>query len=295
MIEDKRIKENKPSFLLLHTDRVKLNKNWNFTNIVSPFYRIYLVHGGRGQLSNPEATIVMEQGFLYMIPSFTLCNYSCQDFLEQHFIHFTEEIPAGRSLFFSNRKLFRVRARDTDILLFKRVLDLHPGRDLRRSNDPYVYQQSPALLDSKELSYRLPLHVQMETEGILMQLLSRFLASPQYHISRIGGVPPRLYETVEYIQSNLEQQLTVASLAMRAHLHPDYFARVFREKLGEGPLEYIRHKRIERAQFLIITTEASFNEIAFDTGFESASYFSRTFKKFTGMSPGEYRLTHRKV
>ncbi len=290
------MKEIRPSLLLLHTDRVKLNKNWSFRNVVSPFYRIYLIEEGEGQLDNSETTVVLEKGFLYLVPSYTSCNYSCSHYLEQHYIHFTEEVQGGRSLFFSNRKLFKVPAAAGDLLLFTRAVGLHPGRNLRRSNDPVVYQQSPALLDSKGLNYRLPLHVQMETEGILMQLVSRFLASPEYHRSR-GRTPvrPRLYETLEYMQHHLNQPLTVASLAQRAHLHPDYFSRIFREEVGEGPLGYIRHKRIEQAQFLIITTESSFSEIAFDTGFESVSYFSRVFKKFTGMSPGRYRTTHRRV
>lgn len=289
------MKELRPSLLLLHTDQLELNKHWNFSNVVSPFYRLYLAEAGQGLLVAPKSSIVIEQGFLYLVPSYTLCSYSCDDYLHQHYIHFTEELHAGRSLFFSNRKIFKVPAHTNDILLFKRVLELNPGRNLRRSNDPRIYQQSPALLDSKELNYRLPFHVQLETEGILIQLLSRFLASPQYHVSRTGAMPLRLHETLEYIQDNLGQPLTVATLAKQSHLHPDYFSRIFREEIGEGPLEYIRHKRIERAQVLIITTESSFSEIAFDTGFESLSYFSRVFKKYTGMSPGSYRLTHQRV
>lgn len=289
------MKEVRPPLWLLHTDRVKLNKHWSFTNVVSPFYRVYLITAGKGLLVNPKATIEMEEEFLYLVPSYTLCNYSCSDYLEQYYIHFTEDIQAGRSLFFSNRKLFKVPAQANDKMLFQRVLDLNPGRNLRRSNDPRIYQQSPALLGSKERNYRLPFHVQIETEGILMQLLSRFLASPQYHLSRAGVMPLRQHKTLEYIQDNLGQPLTVAALAQQSHLHPDYFSRIFREEVGEGPLEYIRHKRIERAQVLIITTESSFSEIAFDTGFESLSYFSRVFKKYTGMSPGNYRLTHRRV
>jgi len=48
-------------------------------------------------------------------------------------------------------------------------------------------------------------------------------------------------------------------------------------------------KRIERAQYLIATTQLSYTQIAEDTGFETLPYFSKIFKKVTGLTPGEYR------
>ena len=96
-------------------------------------------------------------------------------------------------------------------------------------------------------------------------------------------------DTISYIQLNLNKEITVNHLAERANQHPDYFSRLFLQSTGERPIVYIHEKRIERAQYLITTSNMTFEQIATETGFESVSYFSRIFKKITGMSPRQYK------
>jgi transcriptional regulator GlxA family with amidase domain len=74
-----------------------------------------------------------------------------------------------------------------------------------------------------------------------------------------------------------------------ANLHPDYFSRLFYRFTGERPLAYIHMKRIERAQYLIATTNLPYIEITEDTGFENVPHFSKIFKKVTSLTPGEYK------
>ncbi|MNY28002.1 Arabinose operon regulatory protein [compost metagenome] len=54
-------------------------------------------------------------------------------------------------------------------------------------------------------------------------------------------------------------------------------------------MKYILDKRIERAQYLLATSRITYSEIAIQTGFDSLSYFSKSFKKLTGMSPRAYK------
>jgi transcriptional regulator GlxA family with amidase domain len=103
-------------------------------------------------------------------------------------------------------------------------------------------------------------------------------------------------EAMSYIQMNLSQPLTVTHLAQRANQHQDYFSRVFLQNTGDRPLAYIHEKRIERAQYLITTTNLSYAEIAEETGFDNIPYFSKIFKKVTSLTPGQYKqqnLSHR--
>jgi len=58
--------------------------------------------------------------------------------------------------------------------------------------------------------------------------------------------------------------------------------------LGIRPIEYINRKRIQQAQILILTNAGSMKEIAAKTGFSDIAYFSRTFKRYTGISPSKY-------
>jgi transcriptional regulator GlxA family with amidase domain len=128
-----------------------------------------------------------------------------------------------------------------------------------------------------------------ETHGILLQLVSRFLTQEAFKYKDTGHVPVKILNAISYIQLNLNRDLSVTYLAKRANLHTDYFSRLFNQHTGERPVKYIHEKRIERAQYLIVTTQMTFSEISTQTGFENVFYFSKIFKKVTGMSPGNYK------
>ena len=276
------------TFSLLNADYVKLNKNWNYRNVISPFYRLYLIDGGLGKLYQADNTVTLEENYLYLIPSFTICNYHCPEFLSQYYIHFLEEAPDGTSLFSSNQKILRISATPADHNHFKRLLTLNPGRNIKQSYNPKDYQKQPIIQRSQDLNNEVSLAVFMETRGILLQLLSRFLTADLYNPSIAKPIPSKTQETINYIATNLGENLTVAQLAERTCQNADYFSRVFQDHTGLRPLAYIQTKRIERAQFLMLTTSLTLNEIAAETGFESLSYFSRIFKSITGQTPSYY-------
>jgi transcriptional regulator GlxA family with amidase domain len=119
--------------------------------------------------------------------------------------------------------------------------------------------------------------------------VSRFLSVDSSPSTPAHTIPSKVLDTISYIQLNLKEELTIASLAKRVNQNQDYFSRQFLQYTGERPLHYIHQKRIERAQYLIATTNMPYAEIATETGFETLPYFSRIFKKITGITPGKYR------
>jgi len=276
-------------FSLLHVDHVKLDENWNYTNVISPYFRIYYIDEGEGLVSTKTEKIKLEEGYLYVIPSFTLCHLYCNDYLSQYFLHFFEESAEGISLFEHNRKIIKVPAAKTDILNFKHLLEINPGRGINRSDNPNVYEKNAYYKSYRALNKTVSDAVYFETQGILFQLLSRFLRSHRFKTKNPEPVPSKILDAVRYIQLNLKEHLTVAHLAGRANLHQDYFSRLFFKYTGQRPSTYIQEKRIERAQYLIATTNLSFAEIAEETGFENLPHFSKMFKKVTILTPGQYK------
>jgi AraC family transcriptional regulator len=279
----------KSTFSLLNTDYVQLNSKWNYKNVTSTFYRMYMIDEGHGQLFNLSNSLTLEKGYLYLIPSFTTCNYFCPEYLSQYYISFIEDTPDGISLFASNSTIFKIECTAEDLVRFERIIQLNPHRGLTRSHNPGDYEKQPILEGFRELNNRTPLWAQMETEGIIQQLFSRFLKSVNFHPANTKHIHSKILDAINFIQTNLHQNITVADLASRAIKNPDYFSRLFRENTGEKPLTYIQHKRIERAQFLLNTTDLSFSEIAAATGFENPSYFCRIFKNLTGQTPKQFK------
>mgnify|MGYP006157787031 CR=1 FL=1 len=109
----KRVLQN--TFSLLNVDYVKLTEKWNYLNVISPYFRIYYIDDGNGEVSDPSGSLKLEPGYLYIIPSFTLCNLHCNGYLSQYFVQFFEESVDGSSLFARSRNVAKVKAKQMDI------------------------------------------------------------------------------------------------------------------------------------------------------------------------------------
>lgn len=279
----------KHTFSLLNIDHAKLGDKWNYKNVISPYFRLYYINEGVGELSNVEKSLTLEAGYLYIIPSFTLCNLYCESYLEQYFVHFFEESPDGISLFSKHRSIFKVKASETDILNFKRLLTINPGRGINRSDNPKVYEKDVYYKEYQKLNDHQNFSIFIETQGILLQLISRFLTPGIFKQSEMVQTPTTIMDAISYISLHLDKELSVSLLAYRSNLNTDYFSRIFKQYTGIRPLDFIHSKRIERAQYLIFTTNMPISAIAIITGFENVFYFSKIFKKVTGISPGKYK------
>ena len=98
-----------------------------------------------------------------------------------------------------------------------------------------------------------------------------------------------IYEVKQYIDQNYSSSLSLDSLAAQVHLSPSYFSKLFKREMGENLSTYIQNTRIERAKILLRTTDKKAYEIAEEVGIYDPVYFSKIFKKATGLKPREYR------
>lgn len=93
----------------------------------------------------------------------------------------------------------------------------------------------------------------------------------------------------KHIEAHFAESLTLGDLAAAFHLHPIYLQRLFKEKTGLSPSEYLRRVRIERAKMYLVSTDMSVDGIAEAVGFCNASYFIKVFRAVTSNTPAEYR------
>lgn len=85
------------------------------------------------------------------------------------------------------------------------------------------------------------------------------------------------------------EPLDITRLALIAEVSEAHFIRTFRATFGETPHRYLQRRRVERAMFLLRTTDTSVTDICFDVGFSSLGTFSRTFHGVVGESPTDFR------
>jgi AraC-like DNA-binding protein len=105
-----------------------------------------------------------------------------------------------------------------------------------------------------------------------------------------GGLAPwQIRRVTTHIETNLDAAITTKDLAVLARLSSFHFCRAFRDSFGESPHGYVTRRRIERAQGLMLTTNASLGQIAADCGFTDQAHLSNLFRRFVGESPGVWR------
>ena len=93
----------------------------------------------------------------------------------------------------------------------------------------------------------------------------------------------------DYIEHNLDKDITRESLAELVYLNPDYLARVFKKETGESLGSWLVHRRIEKAKEYLEKTSDPVNTVAIKVGYDNFSYFSKVFKDIVGVTPKEYR------
>lgn len=105
----------------------------------------------------------------------------------------------------------------------------------------------------------------------------------------------RIKKILAFLEENYQKPFALNTWAASIDLSKEQFCRVFKKHFNKTPIEYLIHYRISKATDLLIHSKLSIIDIAFETGFESANYFSIAFKNITKVSPSEYRSSHGKV
>jgi AraC-like DNA-binding protein len=99
----------------------------------------------------------------------------------------------------------------------------------------------------------------------------------------------RLLRARDAMDRSYAESLDVPALARIAHVSEAHFIRTFKATFGETPNRYLQRRRVERAMFLLRSTDRSVTDICMDVGFASLGTFSRVFRDIVGESPSAYR------
>lgn len=126
--------------------------------------------------------------------------------------------------------------------------------------------------------------------ALFYELLDRLERALSDALSQMNEPTYRMKKAVSYMEAHYtEPFLDIDTLASLAGMTPDYFRHQFRAMYRVGPLGYLNRLKLSEAQKLLSDPGLSVSEIASRCGYADADYFSRFFKKRTGMTPTEYR------
>jgi len=118
--------------------------------------------------------------------------------------------------------------------------------------------------------------------------IQAFDALVQHLILMYNSDRNSIIKATQYIQQYYHQEISLQSISTLVHLSKNYFANLFKKEVGESFLEYLTRIRIDKAKTLL-TGDLKAGDVGSLVGIQDPKYFSKVFKKITGVSPSEYR------
>ena len=135
--------------------------------------------------------------------------------------------------------------------------------------------------------------VQAQMMKILILLYRAVAEKPR---DEVVGVPFESYsksyvvqKIIQYLKSNYSQHISLDGIAQNMYLSPVYISKIFKEKTGDSPINYLIQIRLTKAKEMLEENRGSIRTIAAQVGYDDVYHFSKLFKKYYGVSPLYYR------
>lgn len=187
-------------------------------------------------------------------------------------------------------------------VLERAIEDMYGGDGRRAQLVPRFAIVDP-LLEQLALAIIAALHDSDAHDRLYIETVAQMMAvhlarthstrsGPERAAARDGLSRERLRRLIDYIEANLDGDLSIEAMAAELELSAPYVARVFKTAVGQPPHKYVLSRRIERAKELLRDTAAPVADVALLSGFSSQSHLSHWFRRVVGVSPAAYRRHH---
>lgn len=272
-------------FIVLTLGHAQTVHQWRNEDISSPFVRIFYVKNGKATMHLQDQDILLTPGHMYLLPSYTPHAYECDSEFEFYYLFVYQRRINEMSLFDIYDFPYEVDSDHATQLLFENYCNLYPQLALP-SRDAEAFLNHQAYRDYAQAYMKMVWYERLQLHGLVEILISYFVkhAREKQIVS-----DPRISKVLDYIQQNITSAITIEELADRACLTKSYLIRLFRQHLGQTPLQYVIRKKIQSAQTLLLDSDMSVRQVARTLGFPDVSYFIRLFRKNLGFTPQEYR------
>lgn len=270
---------------VLNAGYAQVSQHWEGKGLSSPFARLYYVKEGEGTITLPEAELTMKAGNMYLVPSFMPHSMTCQGGLKFYYLFVYERYGQQSDVFDLYSFPYEVESNQAIDLLFENYCSYYPELTLPYASAEDFYAH-PSYREYAIRYAQMDRSQKMQLQGFVWIVASFFMAKAQ----KIEEMDERLLKVIDYVKENVGKVIETETLANMVCLTKSHLERLFREKLGTSPLQYILRTKIQCAQRLLMTTNYSIQVIAHEVGFDDPSYFIRVFRQKIGFTPQDYRM-----
>ncbi len=183
-------------------------------------------------------------------------------------------------LFFEKVKKENIFAVDVKLVIERFV------NSLKKYLQKNVFMYQPVLPDSylDQLSYMDSVHELNETFHSFLKSVLEILNK-----NAAFTCTPEMKKIIHYVTENLQEEISLDTIAAYVNMNSSYFSRYFKSKTGGNFVDFLTNMRMDKAKELLSDTDLSIEEISIMVGHVNKAYFTKVFKKVTGSNPGEFR------
>lgn len=128
--------------------------------------------------------------------------------------------------------------------------------------------------------------------GLLYMFLSELISvSDEHEVKRVDN--RYIQRAIEFIELNYNKKIQISNISSMLCLERKYFSKLFKEKTSFTPQEFLLRFRMKKACTLLANSEMPISKVATNVGYKDPFLFSKTFKKYNGFSPREYRKVYK--
>ena len=244
-----------------------------------PFYELVFVNSGRLYISSEDYTGWLTSDQMLIHRADTVHSLSCRAGNEPTVIIIGFECSSGEI------DLFSKTPTDLDDAEVKKLAEI-----VKEGRNVFLPPYNTPVYDMKKRREQ-----PFGSEQVLRLLLEYFLIQliRKYRYDESGDeiieTPSMMGEIIKYVSDNYLEKMTIDELAFLFRTNRATLCREFKRTTGKTLVEFINDKKFERAKRKILSSDATFTKIAEEMNFESIHYFTRFFKKMSGMTPKEFR------
>ena len=264
------------SFQLESITKSKYDSDWHSTLHTHPFTELFYVVDGKGEFNiQGQRFPVKANDFVIINPQVEHTELSSPDEPLEYivlginglsFSNLTPVSEGGHPFSF-----FNLRDEQKDILRYLNAM----------------VQEAT----SQSMSYELVCH------NLLEILLIKILRHQHFdlEVSKQSKATKDISFIKHYLETYYHESIQLEDLASMTHLSRFYISHSFKKEIGMSPMEYLIAIRIKESKILLRTTNYSISQVADIVGFTTPTYFSKQFRKSTGISPTDYREQYQGV
>jgi AraC-like DNA-binding protein len=138
----------------------------------------------------------------------------------------------------------------------------------------------------KSKNYKKLILLKLQT---LLIYIDRFISENRGILKKFKNLDPIIYKVLKNIETNYDQITDTDSILNNIKIDKKYFIRLFKKNTGYTPINYLNRVKIEKCCELLLATENTITQIAYNCGFNDTGYFNRQFKKFLSLTPKKFR------